>query len=95
MAVLAFGLSGCVSIEGDTDNSVDESVTYGNGDVLDCRDGNCTLAPEGTDPTDGDAVVGEYNAEYTQAECTAAGFFYCTIENVCMNTPAAGGTCGQ
>ena len=100
LIMLVLGLNACGDIKGDTytdnavDNSIDESVTYGEGDVLDCSDGNCTLASPYTDEADADAVVGVYNPDYTQAECNAAGFFFCTAEGLCLDQSLDGGTCG-
>ena len=92
-------LNACVpDISGDTiystDSSVtDNSITYGEGTVLDCTESNCTVAVDQTEGNVGDAVVGDYDADYAQTECTAAGFFYCEIDSVCTDTPAATGTC--
>ena len=95
--LLAFSLVGCIpDYTGDTtthvDNStIDNSVSYGEGDVLICTDSECVLAEEHEDV--GDAIVGVYDPEYTPTECNAAGFFYCTIENVCLDQPLDTGTC--
>ena len=34
-----------------------------------------------------------YDPEYSQATCRENGFFWCTIENRCLNQPADTGTC--
>jgi len=96
--ILALGLQGCGDISGDTaynDNSgQDNSYTftegdrdYGSGTVLFCNDANCSVnaSNSSSSASDGDAVVGEYDDSYTQSECQAAGFFYCTIEDKCLN----------
>ena len=67
---------------------------YGSGTVLICDDANCTVMVDESGRTitngddeadDGDAIVGEYSPDYTQSECNAAGFFFCTIEDKCLN----------
>ncbi len=70
---------------------------YGDGTVLYCNDANCSVSntddnsdnSETDDNSDnsGDAVVGVYDVNYNQVECNAAGFFYCTVDDVCMNLP--------
>lgn len=92
--VAALTLTGCIPDYNKTTNDYsDNSINYGDGTVLNCNDSNCSVAPEGTDEGDGDAVVGVYSADYSQTECTAAGFFYCTLDNVCLNQAAIGGSC--
>jgi len=67
---------------------------YGSGTVLVCDDANCsvmvdesgrTITSSDDEAEAGDAIVGDYDASYTQSECNAAGFFYCTIEDKCLN----------
>ena len=84
LTILAFSLNACIDT-GDT--NVDNSVR---GDTLTCTDSECSLAEPGSDI---DAVIGLYNPDYNQVECNAAGFFYCTIENMCLDIPLAGGSC--
>ena len=92
LIILAFGLNACIpDIQGDTDNSIDNSTNYGSGTVLVCTDAVCEIAEVGSDV---DAIVGKYSADYTQTECEAAGFFYCTIENMCLDMELDTGTCG-
>jgi len=43
----------------------------------------------------GDTVVGVYSDTYNQTECGAAGFFFCTIEQMCLNQPLNSGTCSN
>ena len=95
IAIMALGLAGCGDLVGDThtDDSTDNSTHYGSGDVLLCTDSECVAAPYGTDEGDGDAVVGVYSTDYSQSECTSAGFFWCSIENICMDTSLSGGSC--
>ena len=73
-----------------TENNID----YGSGTVLQCNDANCSVMKDESGRTittssdsseDGDAVVGQYDPTYTQSECQAAGFFYCTVEDKCLN----------
>ena len=73
-----------------TENNID----YGSGTVLQCSDSNCTILRDESGRTitngddeasEGDAVVGVYDPSYTQAECQAAGFFYCSVSDSCLN----------
>ena len=89
------------------DNSVYNN--YPDGTVLTCTDSNCSLSTTSSVSTDingtvdtneaidaindGDTVVGVYSDEYTQTECGEAGFFFCTIEDMCLDQPIASGTC--
>jgi len=79
-----------VSDEGTYIYNSDGSVTFTTGDEN-------NIEGVGTGDSDGDGEedvpVGVYSDTYTQSECTAAGFFYCTIENQCLDQPAIGGTC--
>jgi len=79
-----------VSDEGTYIYNSDGSVTFTTGDEND-------IQGVGTGDSDGDGEqdveVGTFSEAYTQSECTAAGFFYCTIENQCLDQPAIGGTC--
>ncbi len=70
-----------VFTEGDRD--------YGTGTPLFCTDANCSVTNEDNSINKGeaDAIVGEYDENYTQAECNAAGFFYCTIQDKCLDQP--------
>lgn len=88
-------LQGCADFTGDTSHVTTTNTTtdYGEGTVLLCNDSNCTAAKDDTHFSDGDAVVGVYDADYTQVECEAAGFFYCTIDNVCINDSLEDGSC--
>ena len=36
-----------------------------------------------------------YDATYSQSECTANGFFFCTLANKCLNQPLKAGSCTQ
>ena len=89
------------------DNSVYNN--YPDGTVLTCTDSNCSLSTTSSVSTDingsidadeaidaindGNTVVGVYSDEYTQTECAEAGFFYCTIEDMCLNQPVSSGSC--
>ena len=73
-----------------TENNID----YGTGTVLQCNDANCSVMKDESgrtitvgddEATTGDAIVGQYDENYTPAECKAAGFFYCSIEDKCLN----------
>ena len=71
-----------------TENNID----YGSGTVLLCDDSNCSVMKDESGRTitsggndKGDATVGVYDPTYTQSECQAAGFFYCTVQDKCLN----------
>jgi len=68
--------------------NADGTVTYssGAGDVT-------SSAEEAAATAEKAAEDGTYDPTYTRAECTEAGFFYCTLENKCLNQPASGGQC--
>ena len=76
-------------------NNGDGTVTYIGGDV---GDNNALLVDgshDGSGP-DGNSSAydpANYSAGLSQSECTALGFFYCTIQSQCLNQPAAGATC--
>jgi len=105
-ALAALVFSGCGDIEGDVlnsnntvDNSVDNSVSYV------CTDNNSTncytpgregfIDDEGNYNDVSDVVIGDYDPSYDQRECAAAGFFWCSIKNKCLNIPARTGTCNR
>lgn len=95
--VAVFALNACIpDYTGDTtyDYSTDNSqVDYGSGTVLICDNSECTAAPAEYTDGDGNATVGVYSADYNQIECGAAGFFWCTIENMCLNQSITTGSC--
>ena len=83
---------------GDTNYNYDYSfeennIDYGSGTVLLCNDSNCSVKRTSTGkPITGngsgssdEAVVGVYDEDYTPAQCSAAGFFYCSIQDKCLN----------
>ena len=92
LSLLIFNAYGDITGDTYTNDSIGNSVSYG--DILLCTDSNCTLASAGTDAGDGDVVIGLYDADYTQAECTSVGFFFCTIDKICMNQSTTTGSCG-
>ena len=101
LIALLLMLNACGDNEGDTytDNTVTTTSTttntsnYAEGDVLYCSSEECAIAPAGTDPSDSDAIVGVYDADYTQTECNAAGFFFCIIEGLCLDQELETGSC--
>ena len=101
LILLAFSLNACIpDIEGDvtnndysTSSTTTSTTNYVKGELLYCSSSECIVAPAETDPLDSDVIVGTYSVDYTQVECNAAGFFYCTIENVCLDQPLESGTC--
>ena len=62
------------------------TVTYSTGDGFDQGDIGADGVVSASD---------EYDEGYDQSECTAAGYFYCTLENRCLNQPADAGTCSS
>jgi len=88
-----------------SDITVGENGTYvnnGNGTVTfiggDIGDNNAIVVDgshAGTGP-DGNSSTydpNNFSAGLSQSECTALGFFFCTLENKCLNQPASGSTC--
>ena len=102
IAVIAstLALVGCADYTGASSNSytnIDNSQDYickDNKDT-DCytqdfsvhKDRNGRLSSVADEPS------GEYDPEYTPEECAANGYFWCSIEDRCLNKPADGGTC--
>jgi len=92
--IMAMGLVGCGDYTGDTSDTTydytseytytENNIDYGSGTVLQCDDSNCSVIG-GKGTKGGDAVVGEYDENYSPTECRAAGFFFCTIEDKCLN----------
>ena len=91
---------GCGDYQGNTSNydesGQDRSYTFiegdkefGDGTYLFCTDSNCSTIDSSKNttgvPSEPNAIVGKYDENYTQAECNAAGFFYCTVEDKCLN----------
>jgi len=96
LALVAIGLSGC----GDESTTVTETINS-----IQCGDGGCgdvvigdgSGIHTGTEP-DEDAGDEAYDSALfevglTQTECNDLGFFYCTIEQECLNQPSDSGTC--
>ncbi len=77
--------------------------TYGTGTYLFCNDANCSVTnsnnvdDNSTEPTEPDAQVGVYSANYNQVECVSAGFFWCNISELCLNQRVddSSSTCGK
>jgi len=77
------------------DNSVDISIT--------CTENNDTMCytpdrelfkdADGTYDDVADTPSGVYDASYSPAECAANGYFFCSIEQKCLNIPATTGSC--
>jgi len=99
IAVLA--IVGCAEYTGNTTNNdnsgqdhsfmfVEGDRSYGSGTYLFCTDANCSVIDSSDNSYDGngsvpDAIVGDYNSAYNQVECTSAGFFWCTVDDKCLN----------
>lgn len=67
--------------------NADGTVTYTSGND------NVFTLPDGEKVSIADEPTGDYSASYDAEECAANGYFYCTIENKCLNVPARGGSC--
>jgi len=92
LTLSAFTFTGCdASKQGDT-----VSINCGDGGCGDVTvgDGNeYHYANDGTganDPYFGDVP---YDATFNKAECNQAGYFFCSIEQKCLNKPLTGGSC--
>jgi len=72
--------------EGTYISNGDGTITYTNGT------GN-SVGTDGTSSGAGSKELGVYSASYSQSKCTEEGYFYCTLENKCLNQPATGGSC--
>ena len=109
MIMAAFLAVGCGDYTGDyvgdttnttnTDNSVDNSTDYICRDNADTQcytpDYSGYIDKDGEFNDVADEPTGEYDASYSPAECAANGFFWCSIEQKCLNIPASGGTCNK
>ena len=102
----AMVMTGCGDYTGDsktyTDSNNDNSVNYGEGDVMVCNDSECAIygsAEADEIDKDGNATLEEFPGEDAPPdECNDAGFFWCSIERQCTRTPlddAGGGTCNN
>ena len=81
---------------GGGDVTINDVEVDGNGTYVYNADGTVTYSTGDGFAGGNDGVVDasdEFDEGYDQAECTAAGYFYCTLENRCLNQPAGGGTC--
>jgi len=94
LALVAIGLSGC----GDESTTVTETINS-----IQCGDGGCgdviigdgSGLHTGTEPDDEASIYDArlFEEGLTQTECNDLGFFYCIIEQECLNQPSTGGTC--
>jgi len=64
--------------------NADGTVTYSTGDGFTNTNGEDATVVDASD---------EFDEGYDQAQCTAAGYFYCTLNNICVNQAADAGTC--
>ena len=108
MAVMAVLIVGCGDYQGDTsrsyvgdstDNSVDNSVNYictDNNDTS-CYNEEYTLYRDENGSISGvaDEPTGDYDPTYNVRECAINGYFWCSIEQKCLNQPAAGSSCSK
>jgi len=109
LALALAALSGCVNIEGDKTGTkvvVDNNSSYTTTDVsVICQnntDTQCyTPGYSGYVDSNGDyndvadVITGDYDASYTPSECAANGYFWCSIEQRCLNIQADSGTCNR
>ena len=107
MIMVAFLAVGCGDYTGDT--KVFEGDYVGGdivqGDKVVCTDANQTecYSPDYSTYTQKDGSIddvadepsGDYDASYSPAECAANGYFWCGIEQKCLNIPANSGTCNR
>ena len=102
----ALVMTGCGDYTGDTehytDSNNDNSVNYGEGDVMVCNESECSIvgSPDGDRiEGEGNFTIGEFPGESADpATCNEAGFFWCSIERKCTRTPLddnGGGTCNN
>jgi len=81
--VAVFMMAGCLDVSSDGNGSGnDYSHDHNN-------DNSVHEGTEGTTKPDPDT----YDEGLSQEECNDLGFFYCTIENKCLNQDNSGGTC--
>jgi len=107
LALALAALSGCVNIEGDKTGTkvvVDNNSSYTTTDVsVICQnntDTQCyTPGYSGYVDSNGDyndvadVTTGEFDVTDDAATCTSKGYFYCSLNNVCVNTRADAGSC--
>ena len=81
---------------GGGDVTINDVEVDGNGTYIYNEDGTVTYST-GDGYTSGDASdstpTGDYDESYDAAECADNGYFYCTLENKCLDQPVTGGTC--
>jgi len=83
--------------EGDVLICSDSNCTY-TGETISISDVNNSKSdPLNEDASDlidsGEVVVGVYDENYSPSECAGAGFFFCSIEQKCLNQPVVSGSC--
>ena len=74
-------------------NNNDGTVTYVGGDVGGDLTIDATHNGTGPDSTSTAYDEANYDPTLSQDECNDLGFFYCSVENKCLNKPSAGSTC--
>ena len=105
-AVAVFMLNGCGDYTGDTSSTYNESdyindsstnyiCTDNNGTNCYTPDYSSYVSNDGTIDEVADEPSGDFDSEYTASECAANGYFFCSIEQKCLNIPADGGTCNN
>ena len=89
--VMALMLTACGSTTTTTEVT---QVTQGdNGTYINNADGTVTYIQHISDGDATDGTTGEFDAGDDAQECRSKGFFYCKLENKCMNTEASSGSC--
>ena len=87
---------------GGGDVTINDTTVGENGTYIQNQDGTVTYTsgndnvftlPSGEKVSIAGSPSGDYDPTYNAEECAANGYFYCTLENKCLNTPASGGTC--
>ena len=99
--LVTFTVIGCgdytrTADSGNTDNSITDSGNTDNSTTDNSVNNNEPGSDaNGTVDDNKTAYIleGIYRQDYTPQECRDAGYFFCSIEQQCLDMPATGGTC--
>lgn len=90
-----------VNNSGDGDITINQTTVTGNGVYLYSEAGDVTFTsgdgdiyhyPDGT-IDEVSPPSGTFSGEYTETECVANGYFWCPIEQACLDLPTQGSSC--
>ncbi len=81
---------GTIIINGSGSVIVEQSVEVEGGLYIYNEDGTVIYISM---PIDEIEMSGDYDPSWTKAECDANGYFWCSIDQRCLNQPAAGSSC--